>query len=164
MEIIYKEIDNELLEQIINDYGGKEERERYSMPFEKIIRGHILLENGCFSIVALCGGKPVGFISIQTKTLEQPLNDKKDACISIIEVDIKYRRQGIGKKLVSLTEEWAAKNGLSQIRAWSSRDKIEAISMWYALKYCVCPAKIWVEWCKEVVDGYYVVKKMNLNN
>jgi len=30
--------------------------------------------------------------------------------------------------------------------------------MWFALDYCMCPAKIWVEWCKEIVDGFYIAK------
>jgi len=63
--------------------------------------------------------------------------------------------------MISRTEKWAKEYGYRQIRAWSSQDKIEAIPMWYALDYCMCPAKIWVEWCKKVVDGFYVTKKLN---
>jgi hypothetical protein len=63
--------------------------------------------------------------------------------------------------MIKLTEEWAAKQGFKQIRAWSSEDNIEAIPMWESLGDCMCPAKIWVEWCKEIVDGYYVAKKLN---
>jgi hypothetical protein len=33
--------------------------------------------------------------------------------------------------------------------------------MWRSLGYGLCPAKIGVEWCKQVVDGYYVVKQLN---
>ena len=62
--------------------------------------------------------------------------------------------------LIAMPEEWASDFGYRQIRAWSSQDKQEAIPMWNALDYCMCPAKIWVEWCKEVVDGYYVAKRL----
>jgi hypothetical protein len=45
---------------------------------------------------------------------------------------------------------------------WSNNSKKEAIPMWYALDYCICPAKIWVEWCSEIIDGFYVAKKLYL--
>jgi GNAT superfamily N-acetyltransferase len=71
-----------------------------------------------------------------------------------------YRKQGIARGMITHTEKWAQENGYHQIRAWSSEDKIEAVPMWFALDYCMCPAKIWVEWCKEIVDGFYVAKKL----
>ena len=149
MQIIYKEIDKDLLEKMIAHFGE-----------EDLIRSHIHFEDGSFSLAALCDDVPVGFISIYTEQFTPPLCEHKDVMIAIIEVDENYRRQGIGRGLVTLSEEWALKNGFTQIRAWSSQDKIEAIPMWHKLGYCICPAKIWVEWCKEVVDGYYVVKPL----
>jgi len=159
MQIDYKEMTSELLEKIIAEYGSREER--YSKDFETTIREHIHFEDGSYSVAALHDGKPVGFISAYTKSLAKPLQNEKDAYIDILEVDINYRRQGIAKDLVKQAEEWVQRSGYSQIRSWSSEDKTEAIPMWYSLGYCVCPAKIWVEWCKEVVDGYYVAKKFN---
>ena len=148
MEIVYKEINTELLEKIHNKYG-------------KWAKEHIHLENGSFSITALHENIPIGFISTYTKKLPKPLDDKKDAYIDVIEIDEQFRRKGIAKEFIKRSEKWAKDEGLSQIRSWSSQNKIEAISMWYALDYNMCPAKIWVEWCKEIVDGYYVVKKIN---
>ncbi|MCL2774722.1 MAG: GNAT family N-acetyltransferase [Oscillospiraceae bacterium] len=152
MGIIYKEIDGDLLEKMCSHFGD-----------EETIKKHIHFENGSFSLVALCDDIPVGFISTYTKMLAPPLDNQKDAYIDIIEVDEKYRKQGIASELIRLIEEWAAKNRFSQIRAWSSQDRIEAIPMWYKLGYCMCPAKIWLEWCKQVIDGYYVAKKLYTN-
>ena len=151
MEIIYQEINDILLEKIIVHYAVMEET----------IRKHIHFESGSYSLVALYENKPVGFISTYTKKWPVPLTSEKDAYIDIIEVDEQYRRKNIARGLISKTEKWAQDNGFIQIRSWSSDDKLEAIPMWHSLNYCMCPAKIWVEWCKEVVDGYYVVKKLN---
>jgi len=76
-------------------------------------------------------------------------------------VDDECKRMGVATELITRTEKWAKKTGLLQIRAWSSQDKVEAIPMWRNLGYGLCPAKIWIEWCKETVDGYYVVKQLN---
>ena len=147
MQIIYQEITAELLEKIADRYG-------------EIAKNHIHTENGSFSLVALHDSVPVGFISTYTQPLTEPLCGEKDAYIDIIEVDEQYRRQGIATNMIDLTEKWALKNGFSQIRAWSSQDKTEAIPMWFNLGYCMCPTKIWLEWCKEIIDGYYVAKKL----
>ena len=151
MQIIYKEIDGDILDTICSHYGN-----------EELIRNHIILKDGNFSLAAMCGDIPAGFISTGIENFTPPLCGDKGAYISIIEVDENYRRQGIGSRLVGLTEEWAAKSGFSQIRAWSSQNKTEAIPMWRRLGYCMCPAKIWIEWCKEAVDGYYVAKKLGI--
>jgi hypothetical protein len=63
--------------------------------------------------------------------------------------------------MVTRAEQWARDAGLLQIRAWSSSDKTAAIPMWRSLGYGLCPAKIWLEWCGQAVDGYYVVKQLN---
>jgi len=148
MQIIYQEIDSNLLEKITVQYG-------------EIAKKHIHTEHGSFSLAAVYADKPVGFISTYTQNLAVPIGEERDAYIDIIEVNDAYRRMGIAAELISRTEAWAKKAGFLQIRAWSSQDKIEAISMWRNLRYGLCPAKIWVEWCKEVVDGYYVVKQLN---
>ena len=149
MQFIYKEINKDILDKMCSHYGE-----------EELIRSHMHFEDGSVSLAAMCGDIPAGFISVYTENFTPPLIGDKDACVAIIEVDRNYRRRGIGSELVGLAEEWAAKNGFSQIRAWSSKNKIEAIPMWRKLGYCMCPAKIWVEWCGEIVDGYYVVKKL----
>lgn len=115
--------------------------------------------DGGFSLAALAGDEVVGFISVYPKAWIKPLT-ATDAYIDVISVSEPYRRRGIATTLIARCEEWATENGYTQIRAWSSSDKLQALPMWHALGYGMCPAKIWVEWCKEIVDGYYVVKKL----
>ena len=148
MQITYQEIDATILEKIAAKYG-------------QVAKDHIYTEEGSYSLAAICGESVVGFISTYTQNLAAPIGEDKDAYIDIIEVDPDYRRMGIAAQLVLRTEEWAKKAGLLQIRAWSSHDKAAAIPMWRSLGYGLCPAKIWIEWCKEAVDGYYVVKQLN---
>lgn len=148
MQITYQKIDSELLEKIVVKYG-------------EMAKKHIHTENGSCSLAAVCDDTLIGFISSYTRNLAVPIGDEKDAYIDIIEVDKEYQQMGIATELVMRTEEWAKKTGLLQIRAWSSQDKVEAIPMWRSLGYGLCPAKIWLEWRKEIVDGYYVVKQLN---
>ncbi|MCL2532147.1 MAG: GNAT family N-acetyltransferase [Oscillospiraceae bacterium] len=158
MNIVYQTIDKAMRKKIIAEYGNREAR--YTRDFETTIKKHVHLEPDSCSIAALHEGKPVGFISICTKTFAAPLSHVQDAYIDILEIDEQYRRQGIAAALVAQTETWAAQQGFAQIRSWSSDNKVEAISMWHALGYGLCPAKIWVEWCQMAVDGFYVVKKL----
>ena len=151
MQIIYQEIDPCLLDKIALKYG-------------EMAKNHIHSEIGSCSLAAVCGDAPVGFVSTYTRSLAAPIEYETDAYIDIIEVDEDYRRMGIAAELIARTEEWAKKAGLLQIRAWSSQDKVEAIPMWRDLGYGLCPAKIWLEWRKESVDGYYAVKQLNLAN
>ena len=148
MQITYQEIDTTIREMITDGYG-------------LIAKDHIHTQDGSYSLAAICDETVVGFISTYTQDLPVPITGDKEAYIDIIEVDTKYQRMGIASEFITRTEEWAKKAGLLQIRAWSSQDKTAAIPMWHSLGYGLCPAKIWVEWCKEVVDGYYVVKQLN---
>ncbi|MCL2522745.1 MAG: GNAT family N-acetyltransferase [Erysipelotrichales bacterium] len=148
MKIFYQEINPDLLEKISVKYG-------------KVAEKHIHTESGSYSLAAICDNVLIGFISTYTRNLEQPIAEEKDAYIDIIEVDAEYKRMGVATELIMQTEKWAKNAGLLQIRAWSSYDKVEAISMWRNLGYGLCPAKIWIEWCKEAVAGYYVVKQLN---
>ncbi|MBE5965772.1 MAG: GNAT family N-acetyltransferase [Lachnospiraceae bacterium] len=148
MQISYQEFDSNLLEKVATKYG-------------EVAKNHIHTESGSFSFAAVCDDNPIGFISTYTKSLDIPINEEKDAYIDIVEVNEEYQRMGIASELVKRTEEWAKKAGLLQIRAWSSQDKVEAIPMWRSLGYGLCPAKIWLEWRKVTVDGYYVVKQLN---
>lgn len=146
--IIYKEIDISFLPTLATKFGD-------------VVNNHFHFGDGCYSLVAFDSDEAVGIISTYPENFPNPLNQCKDAYINILEVDKLYQRQGIARKMITMTEKWAKEYGYSQIRAWSSDDKIEAIPMWYALNYCMCPAKIWVEWCKEVVNGFYVAKKLH---
>ena len=64
---------------------------------------------------------------------------------------------------IIMAEEWAKAYGYRQIRAWSSDDKTEAIPMWYALGYGVCPAimrgeSVIKEFAGKPIYGFYVSK------
>jgi GNAT superfamily N-acetyltransferase len=148
MEISYQEINPILLEKVAVKYGD-------------VAKNHIHTESGSYSLAAMCDDVPVGFISTYTRRLDAPIGEEKDAYIDIIEVDDECKRMGVATELITRTEKWAKKAGLLQIRAWSSQDKVEAIPMWRNLGYGLCPAKIWLEWHKMAVDGYYVVKQLN---
>ena len=148
MQIIYQKIDENLINKIDKKYG-------------KTAKDHIHTEDGSFSLAAVYDDDVIGFISTYTRNLTEPIAEEKDAYIDIIEVENEYQRIGIATELIKRTEEWALKSGLLQINAWSSQDKTEAIPMWLYLGYGLCPAKIWIEWCKEAVNGYYVVKQLN---
>jgi len=145
--IIYQEINETILKKIATKYG-------------KVANDHIHTESNSYSLAALNGDDVVGFISVYTRTLTAPLDKEKDAYIDIIEVDEEFQRQGIATELIKHSEKWANNAGLFQLSAWSSQDKIEAVSIWRKLGFGLCPAKIWIEWCKEVVDGYYIVKRL----
>lgn len=147
--ILYQQIDATLEHKIVARFG------------DWVVKHRCLhFEPGSYSLAAVVDGEPVGFISTYPEQFPEPLEGLGDAYIDVIEVDAGYRRMGIARTMIAMTEAWARDYGYHQIRAWSSQDKHEAIPMWYALDYCICPAKIWVEWCKEVVDGYYVAKRL----
>ncbi|MHB1153673.1 MAG: GNAT family N-acetyltransferase [Eubacteriales bacterium] len=148
MQITYREIDIELLGVITLKYG-------------EWAKKHIHIVDDSFSLAVICGDIPIGFISTYTRNLSAPISEERDAYIDVIELDERFRRMGIAAEMITRTEVWAKNAGLLQICAWSSQDKVEAIPMWRNLGYGLCPAKIWIEWCKETVDGYFVVKQMN---
>lgn len=123
---------------------------------------------GCFSLGAFSNDEPIGFISTYPEKLITPLENETDAYIDVIEVDSKYHRQGIATALIMRTEQWAKDYGYKQIRSWSSDDKEEAIPMWYALNYCLCPAIMYGVDLSPNPDGsqpvgYYVAKMLNPN-
>lgn len=108
-----------------------------------------------FSIVALDEQNLVGLISIYWKKLPAPF-DECDAYIDILEVHRDFRRQGIARRLIEISMERAKQKGRWQIRAWSSEDKLEAISMWKALGFGLCPATTFPN--GQEVNGFFVTK------
>ena len=111
-EIIFKEINPEIEKQIVGIWG------------DWVVKyGCLHYGDGCYSLAALCDGKPVGFISAYPLQLPEPLQAYRDAYIDDIEVHEDFKRQGIARKLLSMTEQWAKDYGYRQIRAWSSEDK-----------------------------------------
>ena len=120
---------------------------------------------GCYSIAALYQGEPVGFISTYPLCFPEPFSTYCDAYIDDIEVAEGFRRRGIAKQLLYLTEQWVKRRGYRQIRSWSSDDKTEAISMWHSLGYGLCPAimrggSVIEEFMGKPIHGFYVVKML----
>jgi GNAT superfamily N-acetyltransferase len=100
---------------------------------------HIRLADG-FAWVALAALAPVGLIAVYQRPLPPPLAGVDEGFINIIEVIPACRRQGIGSRLVALSRERCRAEGWYQLRAWSSDDKVEAIALWRALSFTLCPA------------------------
>ena len=135
-------------------------KERIAAQYGIVEANHLHMESGGFSLAAVSEDEVLGFISLYPKQWINPLEGYCDAYIDIIEVKPSHRKKGIAKTMIQLSEEWAKAQGYSQIRAWSSDNKTEALPMWHKLGYCMCPAEIWIEWCKKVVSGYYVAKTL----
>ena len=149
MNLIYKEINQEDYTKITRHFGTWVEKDSC-----------VHLEENAFSLAAFDQEEPIGFISTYAKTFPVPLESIGDAYIDVIEVDAAYRRQGVARSLLTITESWARDQGFRQIRAWSNRSKLEALAMWLALDYCICPATIQLAGCQESESGFFVAKNL----
>lgn len=114
---------------------------------------HMHTDDG-FSIVATSGKSPVGLIAVVWRDLPPPLPATVEAFIDIIEVRPAFRRRGVATQLVQEAMARARERGAYQLRAWSSADKTEAIPMWRALGFGLCPATVYPR--GQAVEGYFV--------
>lgn len=142
LRLTYSDADEKMRDRVGAEWGEKAAR-------------HMHLTDG-FSIVALEGQILAGLISVYAKTLPAPLDESFDWYIDILEVPKDYRRRGIATHLIELAIQRAKEAGVYQIRSWSSEDKIEAISMWKALGFGLCPATTHPQ--GKEVKGYFVAK------
>lgn len=142
VDIQYVDVDESLQKQISRQWGEWAAR-------------YVHLEDG-FSIVAMHRQEPVGLISVHWQDLPSPLINTGEGYIAIIEVIEAFRRRGIAKKLIDLSFERARQQGVYQLRAWSSEDRTEAIPMWKALGFGLCPATIYPG--GQEVKGYFVTQ------
>lgn len=140
--LTYLDADKNLKHRIGAEWGEKAAR-------------HMHLTDG-FSTVAFDDNLIVGLISLYWKKLPLPLVESFDWYIDILEVHKDYRRRGIATHLIKTACERAKKSGVYQIRSWSSEDKIEAILMWKALGFGLCPAVTYPQ--RKEVKGYFVAK------
>ena len=145
MTIEYQKIDELLLGKITDAYGGW-------------LKNCIFARDDAFALAPLDNGVPVGYICVTPRALTYPLEHLKDAYIEVLGVKENYRRQGIGRHLVECAEAWAAREGFRQIRTHSDHESAEAIKMWYAMGYGLCPADDWLEDTKTYCPGYWVAK------
>ena len=140
--ITYLDADEGIKERIQKEWGEKAAE-------------HMHLTDG-FSIVAFQNDILVGLISAYRKKLLPPLIEDFDLYIDILEVHNDYRRKGIATHLIDMVCERAKMAGMYQVRSWSSEDKIEAIPMWKALGFGLCPAVTYPQ--GKEVKGYFVAK------
>lgn len=84
------------------------------------------------------------------------MSETYEAYIDIVEVLAAFRRKGIAKKMVELAIDHTVKAGVYQMRGWSSQDKTEAIQMWKALGFGLCPATVYPK--GQQVNGYFVTR------
>jgi GNAT superfamily N-acetyltransferase len=130
-------------------------RQRIAVEWGETAARHVHVDDG-FSILALCDGKAVGLISVYWKALPPPLPGTDEGYVDIIEVREGFRRRGIAARMIEMSVERARVRGVYQLRAWSSEDKIEAISMWKALGFGLCPATTYPG--GQEIEGYFVTK------
>jgi len=142
LTLTYFDADEKMRDRVAAERGEKAARQMH-------------LTDG-FSIVALEGEILVGLISVYAKRLPAPLDETFDWYIDILEVSKDYRRKGIASQLIELAIQRAKEAGVYQIRSWSSEDKIEAIPMWKALGFGLCPATTHPQ--GKEVKGYFVAK------
>lgn len=127
-------------------------RDRIGREWGEMVARHMHTSDG-FSIVTLAGDDIVGLIAVVWRDLPPPLPDTVEAYIDIIEVRSDFRRQGIAAELVRLAVARARERGAYQMRAWSSDDKVEAIPMWRALGFGLCPTTTYPR--GRAVQGYF---------
>lgn len=128
-------------------------RERIGREWGQVAARHMHTSDG-FSIAGLAGDELVGLLAVVWRDLPPPLSPAFEAYIDIIEVHREYRRQGIASQMVRMAVARARAPGAYQVRAWSSDDKTEAIPMWRALGFGLCPATVYPR--EQPVRGFFV--------
>ncbi len=146
-QINYRKIDALILEKTVALYG-------------EWLNSCIIISDDTFALSVLDDDTPIGYICVTPRALTYPLEHLKDAYIEVLGVHPDYRRQGIGRHLVRCAEDWATKEGFKQIRTHSDYKSAEAIKMWYAMDYSLCPADDWIESDKIYFPGYYAAKQL----
>jgi GNAT superfamily N-acetyltransferase len=123
------------------------------------VGSYLRLEGG-FTIVALDGEQAVGLIAVEWRQLPPPLEGAVDGYIQDIEVEETHRRRGIARRLIAEAARTAAAHGAYQLRAWSAYDRVEAVPMWKALGFGLCPATIISAKTGGPVQGYFVARPL----
>ena len=153
-EITYVKIDSALKQKIITWFGDA--IAKYDMLPDR---------DDCYRVAAMCEEQVIGFTAAAPVAWTSPLEQYCDIFIHSIEVDESFRRRGIGRRLITMLENWTQNSGYRQIRAWSSYESPEALHMWYAMGYAMCPAVQPIYENGKVSrlnPGYYYAKILNL--
>ena len=149
-QIAYVEADQELRDRVVAQWQA----------WFPGVGEYIVLEEG-FTIVALDGEQAVGLISVHWEQLPPPLSEVTDAYIWDIEVAETHRRLGIARRLIAEAGKRAADHGSYQLRAWSAYDRVEALPMWKALGFGLCPSSIISAVSGEPVEGFFVARPLS---
>ena len=130
---------------------------RIALEWGEMQARHMHLDDG-FSIIALSEGRPVGLLSVGWRELPPPLSGAVEAFVDIIEVCEGFRRRGVARTMIGMAAWRATEHGACQLRAWSSDDKLEAIPMWQALGFGLCPAATYPR--GQEVHGYFAALRV----
>ena len=91
---------------------------------------HYIDNNDSSVFVAMDGKNPVGYCLIKISNCPPVLKKQQYGELSNIAVTKKYRRRGIGKKLIKKVRQWCAKRGISRIEARYSTENQAAAGFW----------------------------------
>ena len=119
--------------------------------------GHLHFQAG-ITISARSRGSHVGLITAYTRTLPAPLEAALETYIDLLEVTPEFRDRGLASRLVEMAMAHAKSLGHYQVRAWSSRDKADAIHTWAKLGFGLHPASTLLQG-KEVL-GFFATKTL----
>ncbi len=97
--------------------------------FAEFLTHHIDSNDSC-AFVAINGKNPVGFCLTRISDYPPVLEKQQYAELTNIAVTKKYRRHGIGKKLVKKVRQWCAKRGVTRIEARYSTENPIAAEFW----------------------------------
>ena len=101
----------------------------------------------------------MGLVSVRWSELPPPLPPAREGYVDIIEVVPEYRRKGIARKMIEISMRKCKGEGACKVRAWRTDDKAEAIPMWKALGFALCPTTHSM-WGPEIT-GYFVAKRID---
>jgi ribosomal protein S18 acetylase RimI-like enzyme len=97
--------------------------------FAEYVIQHTNSKDSC-AFVATDGKKPVGYCLIKISNYPPVLKRRQYGELTNMAVTKKYRRYGIGQKLVTKVRKWCAKRGISRIEAKYSTENPMAAGFW----------------------------------
>ncbi|KAA0225022.1 GNAT family N-acetyltransferase [Fimbriimonadia bacterium ATM] len=83
-----------------------------------------------------------------------------EAFVQSFAVDPAYRRLGVGRRLQTAMVRACKKQGVSQLRSWSSCDAVENYRLKLSMGFCVVPSYYFVPRANKWSRGAYFVMKL----
>jgi len=115
--------------------GTPELKERYREETDTNAPDWVNFRDDCFSVFALCDGRPIGVIGGKRHRLSEPLGALEEVFIEILEVLPEHRRQGIGTALLERVIALAKETQAAQVKSWSEEIRTEALALWNKLGF-----------------------------